>query len=160
MLEYIYIGKIVNTHALKGEVRIISDFEFKSIVFTKGNVLYIGHDKHRETIEDYRRHKQYDMVKFIGIDYINDVLKYKGCPVYILKSDLNLNDDEILIDDLIGMNVIHDNKEIGIIKEYQDNNGNKVIKVDEIFVPYNKDFIEKIDVKNKKIYYKNLGGLL
>ena len=34
--DYIYIGKIVNTHGLKGEIRIISDFEFKDKVFVPG----------------------------------------------------------------------------------------------------------------------------
>lgn len=42
MIKYINVGKIVNTHALKGEVRIISDFEFKDRVFIPNNVLYIG----------------------------------------------------------------------------------------------------------------------
>ena len=41
MIKYINVGKIVNTHALKGEVRIISDFEFKDRVFIPNNVLYI-----------------------------------------------------------------------------------------------------------------------
>ena len=48
MIKYINVGKIVNTHALKGEVRIISDFEFKDRVFIPNNVLYIGQFKDRE----------------------------------------------------------------------------------------------------------------
>ena len=71
MIKYIYVGKIVNTHALKGEVRIISNFEYKDRVFIPNNVLYIGQFKDREVIETYRKHKQYDMVKFVNIDYIN-----------------------------------------------------------------------------------------
>ena len=45
IMEYVCIGKLVNTHGIKGEVRILSDFEFKNKVFVKGFKLYIGKDK-------------------------------------------------------------------------------------------------------------------
>ena len=50
-MKYIYIGKIVNTHALKGEVRLISNFEFKERVFKKDFKFYIGQTKEEERIE-------------------------------------------------------------------------------------------------------------
>lgn len=156
MNDYIYIGKIVNTHALKGEVRIISNFEFKDKVFLCDNVLYIGINKSKEVIETYRKHKQFDMVKFKGIDYINDVLKYKGAYVYILREDLHLNDDEILPEDLINMNVYNNLKLVGKIEEYRNDNGNKMIRVNNKYIPYNKDFIDKIDKSNNIIYFKGI----
>ena len=155
-MEYIYIGKIVNTHALKGEVRIISGFEFKSKVFKVGNTFYMGQFKTPEIVETYRVHKQYDMVKFKGIDYINDVLKYKGDSVYIDKSTLELNDDEVLISELLNMEVYSNDKLVGKISEYRSDNGNKVIKINDKFIPYNKDFIIKIDKDNKKIYMHDI----
>ena len=141
-MNYVNIGKIVNTHALKGEVRIFN--------------LYIGQNKNKEVIETYRVHKQFDMVKFIGIDYINDVLKYKGCNVYINMDDLELNEDEILEGELINMKVYSKDKELGIITEYRNDNGNKMIRVNDKFIPYNKDFIEKIDKQNKVIYMHDI----
>ena len=90
MNEYVYVGKIVNTHALKGEVRLLSNFEYKDKVFLSGKTLYVGMHKSKEIIETYRRHKQFDMIKFKGIDYINDVLKYKGAYVYALKNDIEV----------------------------------------------------------------------
>ena len=155
-MNYVNIGKIVNTHALKGEVRIISNFEYKQRVFKKGFNLYIGQKKNKEVIETYRVHKQFDMVKFIGIDYINDVLKYKGCNVYINMDDLELNEDEILEGELINMKVYSKDKELGIITEYRNDNGNKMIRVNDKFIPYNKDFIEKIDKQNKVIYMHDI----
>ena len=125
-MKYIFIGRIVNTHALKGEVRIVSDFEFKDRIFKENTLLYIGENKDKEIIETYRKHKQFDMVKFKGIDYINDVLKYKGSKVYIDESILNLKDDEILISELINMDVYNDNKYVGKITEYRSDNGNIV----------------------------------
>lgn len=159
-MKYIFIGRIVNTHALKGEVRIVSDFEFKDRIFKENTILYIGENKDKEIIETYRKHKQFDMVKFKGIDYINDVLKYKGSKVYIDESILNLKDDEILISDLINMDVYNDNKYVGKITEYRSDNGNNMLRVNNKLIPYNKDFITKIDKENKIIYFHDIGVFL
>lgn len=159
-MKYIFIGRIVNTHALKGEVRIVSDFEFKDKIFKENTLLYIGENKDKEIIETYRKHKQFDMVKFKGIDYINDVLKYKGSKVYIDESILNLKDDEILISELINMDVYNDNKYVGKITEYRSDNGNNMLRVNNKLIPYNKDFITKIDKENKNIYFHDIGVFL
>lgn len=159
-MRFIYIGKVTNTHALKGEIRILSNFEFKSKVFTKGFKLYVGHLKTEETIETYRRHKQYDMVKFVGIDNINDVIKYKGASVFINEEDLNLSDDEILTEELIGMKVYNDNSLVGNITEYREDNGNKNIRVNDKLIPFNKDFISKIDKQNREIHFHDIGVFL
>lgn len=155
-MKYIKVGTIVNTHALKGEVRIISNFEYKDKVFKINNTLYIGMSKSEEVIETYRVHKNFDMVKFKGIDNITDVLKYKGSAVYVNIDDLKLKDDEILIEELLGMSVIVNNKLLGSITDYIDNNGNKLVVVNNKYIPYNKDLIEKIDKINRKVYYKNI----
>ena len=159
-MKYIFIGRIVNTHALKGEVRIVSDFEFKDRIFKENTILYIGENKDKEIIETYRKHKQFDMIKFKGIDYINDVLKYKGGKVYIDESILNLKDDEILISELINMDVYNDNKYVGKITEYRSDNGNNMLRVNNKLIPYNKDFITKIDKENKSIYFHDIGVFL
>lgn len=159
-MKYIYVGKIVNTHALKGEVRILSNFEFKERVFKKDNILYIGNEKCELKIETYRQHKQFDMVKFYGIDYINDVLKYKGSNVFIDEESLNLKDDEILIDDLINYEIFNEDKLVGKISEYRNDNGNKIIKVNGKYIPYSSDFILKYDKINKRIYFHDIGVFL
>ncbi len=160
MIKYIFIGRIVNTHALKGEVRIISDFEFKDKIFKENTFLYIGENKNKETIDTYRKHKQFDMVKFKGIDNINDVLKYKGNKVYINEEDLKLKDDEILISELLNMDVYNDDKLVGKITEYRSDNGNNMLRVNDKLVPYNKNFITKIDKENKSIYFHDIGVFL
>ena len=155
-MNYLYVGKIVNTHALKGEVRLLSTFEYKDRVFKIGNKVYIGNEKSEEVIESYRVHKQFDMIKFKGIDYINDVLKYKGSKVYIDKDLLKLNDDELLESEILEMNIYNNNSLVGMVSEYRNDNGNKVIKVNNKFIPFNKDFILKVDKDNKKIYMNNI----
>ena len=158
-MKYINVGKLVNTHGLKGEVRILSDFRHKKNVFVKGMKLYIGKKKEEFTINTYRFHKIYDMVTFEGYNNINDVEYLKGLNVYINEDDLKL-DDGIYSGKLIDFKVICDEKEIGIVTEIIDTPANEVIRVDEkILIPYVDEFIEKIDLDNKKIYVKN-GGII
>ena len=159
-MKYILVGKIVNTHALKGEVRLLSSFEFKNKVFVPSKKLYIGMNYNEEEIEAYRKHKNFDMIKFKGIDYINDVLKYKGCYVYVNEDDLNLSDDEILVSEYPLYEVYDNDNLVGRITEYRNDNGNEMIRINDKFIPYNKDFITKIDKANKKIIMHDIGVFL
>ena len=159
-MNFVYIGVIVNTHALKGEVRIISDFEYKDRVFKIKNSLYIGDLKSHEEIESYRVHKNYDMVKFKGINNINDVLKYKGKKVYVLRNNLNLKSDEYLESDLIGLNAIFEGKEIGTITDIINNNGYKLIKINDKLIPLKTNFIEKVNIEKNEVILKNVGELI
>ena len=90
-MEYIYVGKIVNTHGIKGEIRILSDFKYKNEIFKENFKLYIGTQKQEMIIKNYRKHKMYDMVLFYDINDINEVLKYKGQSVYINKDDIKVD---------------------------------------------------------------------
>lgn len=159
-MDYIYIGKIVNTHGIKGELRIISNFEYKDKVFKENNLIYIGKDKEEKEINSYRTHKQYDMVTFKDVSDINEVLIYKGMDVFIKKEDLKLNKDEILDSDLINMEVYFNDKLLGVIDEIIDNNGYKLLNINNLLIPYNNNFIEKINKENNKIILKNVEELI
>lgn len=153
----IYIGDLVNTHGIKGEVRIISDFKYKDIVFKCGNYLYINNDKLK--INSYRIHKGYDMVTFDGIKDINDVLKYKGKSVYINECEFAFPD--VLVEKLIGYEV-YDKEKLGIVKDVLVTKAHEILVVEnekETFqVPYVKAFIREI--KDGKIYINMIEGLL
>lgn len=160
-MNYLYIGKLVNTHGIKGEVRLLSKFRYKDKVFVKGFKVYVGKDKEEFEIEKYRVHKNYDMLVFKDNYDINKVEYLKGFLVYINKDDLHLDDDTFLSIDLIGFNVIIDNKNIGIIKEVLDTPANEVLVLDNnVMIPYVKDFIDNINIKEKTITIKNIKGLI
>lgn len=162
-MDYLYIGKIVNTHGLKGELRILSKFEFIDKVFVKGFKFYIGESKECHTVTSYRHHKTFEMVTFEGFTNINEVLYLKGKNVYINKEDLVLNKDEYLDEDLIGLKVISNNKEKGIIKDIEENGGNKLLIVEsnnkEVLIPYNKAFIKSININDKIVEINEIEGL-
>ena len=160
-MNYLYIGKLVNTHGIKGEVRLLSKFRYKDKVFVKGFKVYVGKDKEEFEIEKYRVHKNFDMLVFKDNYDINKVEYLKGSLVYINKDDLHLDDNTFLSIDLIGFNVIIDNKNIGIIKEVLDTPANEVLVLDNnVMIPYVKDFIDNININEKTITIKNIKGLI
>lgn len=163
-MNYILIGKIVNTHGIKGELRIISDFPYKDRVFKNNFNIYIGKDKINEVINTYRHHKIFDMITLKNYNNINEVLKYKGSLVYINRLDLKLNDNEYLECDLLDFNIIIDNNIIGKLSSFENHNNNKIIivknKEKEILLPYNNNLIENINLDKKEITYKNIEGLI
>ena len=105
MNEYIVLGKIVNTFGIKGEVKILSDFEYKDRLFIPGKNLYIGEEKKEERVNTYRIHKNFDLLTFKGYTNINEILKYKGKFIYFKRCDLELKENEYLLNDLIGLEV-------------------------------------------------------
>lgn len=162
-MNLIYVGKIVNTHGIKGEVRLLSSFEEKNLIFKSDFKIYIGDDHEEQTINTYRRHKEFDMLTFKGIEDINLVLKYKGKKVYINKEDLNLKEDEYILEDLIGMKIICNNEELGIVSDIYDNKAGKLLYVSfakNYYIPYNNYYIKQVDVQKKEIHGENIKDLI
>ena len=160
-MNYIYIGDIVNTHGLKGEVRIISNFKQKDLVFVPDMPVYIGKNKDMEKIASYRVHKQFDMVTFIGIRHIDDVLKYKGKSLYINRDDLKY--DGYLNEDLIGLDVYQNNKLIGKVSDILLTNAHEILVISgksKYMVPNIDEFILNVDLKSKRIDIKYMKGLI
>ena len=112
-MDKVYIGKIVNTHGIKGEVRILSDFLYKDKAFKVGTNIII--DEVTYKITSYRKHKQFDMVTLDGFNDINQVLFLMKKKVYKKKDELKLNSSEILDEDLIKYKVFDENENNGII---------------------------------------------
>ena len=161
-MALIKIGKIVNTHGIKGELRLISRFPYKNLVFIKDMIIYINKEN-KEIINTYRKHKNFDMITLKGYYNINEVLKYKGKYAYVNSEDIKLDSGNYLDEEIIGLNVIYEEKNRGIVTniERYEKTVLLVIKDDdkEHLIPYNNNIIEKIDIENKKIYIKNITGL-
>ncbi len=161
-MNYIYVGEIVNTHGIKGEVRLVSNFERKDLVFKNGFNIYIGNNKEKMIINTYRVHKNFDMLTFIGLNDINDVIIYKGEKVYILREDLK--EEVHLKNDLIDFNVIYNEKNIGRVTGFFNNSAYDIMTIKgslkDNFVPYLDKFIENIDYDKKNIYIINMEGLI
>lgn len=163
-MEYIYIGNIVNTHGIKGEIRIISYFEHKDKVFIPNNYIYIGDNLARYQITSYRRHKNYDMITLDGYNNINQVLPLLKQKVYIKRDELSLNDNEYCYNELIGFDVFVGEVKQGLVKDvYLIDQVRRIMEIDTkkniVKIPVHNDFIKKVDIKNKKIILEVPEGL-
>lgn len=159
-MDLVYVGKIVSTHGIKGELKIKSDFEKKELVFKPNNKIII--DKEEHTIRTYRFHKIFDMISIDNLENINDVLIYVGKNVYVSRDSLKLKENEFLLSDLIGLNVVFNDTVYGIVADYS-NDMNPLIKIEynkNYYIPINERYIKKVDIENKKIFVENIEGLI
>ena len=164
MNDFVYIGKIVNTHGIRGELRLLSEFSHKDKAFQIGRMIYIGRDKVEEIITGYRKHKMFDMITLKGYTNINEVLKYKGALCYVKRSDLELSQNEYLDDDLVGLPVFIDGVECGsVIRLEKVTEKSKVLWIfyekREIAIPFVSDFVE-VQISNRRIVIYPIEGLL
>ncbi|MFC4387377.1 ribosome maturation factor RimM [Gracilibacillus marinus] len=170
MNEYLKVGKIVNTHGIRGEVRIIRNTDFDER-FDIGSILYIkqnGTDDYIEVkVVSHRLHKQFDLVQFDNLTNINDVEKYKGSLLYVSKSNLiPLTEHEYYYYEIIGCEVVTESGErIGKVKEILSTGANDVwvTKSDEgkeYLIPYIEQVVKKVSVEDKTITINPMEGLL
>ncbi|MBQ6221413.1 MAG: ribosome maturation factor RimM [Solobacterium sp.] len=169
-MEYIAIGKIVNTHGLKGELKIESWSDFDEIRYAKGSTVYI--DYQDELIEvhpvSYRVHKGYALVAFEGLQDINLVEKYKTCEILIADSDRqDLPEGEYYVDELIGMTVKDEEGNlIGTVIDVEETRGaQNNLRVEregmkDALIPYVPEFITDIDDEKGVITVHVIEGLL
>lgn len=161
-MDKVYIGKIVSTHGIKGEIRIISEFEYKEKAFKVGTNLIIDDIKYQ--IKSYRKHKNYNMVTLDDYKDINDVLFLMKKKVYKEKEELNLNSNEVLDSELLTYKVIDKNKKCGIMKEiFKASPTNKILRVEfdkEILIPLSSPMIKKIDKEKKVIEVELIDGMI
>ena len=160
-MNKIKVGKVVNTHGIKGEIRILSDFQFKDKVFKVNNSLIIGDKSY--VIKSYRVHKMFDMVTLEGFNNINDVLFLLKKDVYFDEDSLLLNDNEVLDDELLTYKVINNKGEVGeVLEVFFASATNKIIRVKfdkEYLVPYREPFVVSIEKNKKEIVIELLEGM-
>ena len=160
-MNKVYIGKIVSTHGIKGELKILSDFPYKDKVFVVGNKIIIDNEDYE--IKSYRVHKNFDMVTLNDYKDINEVLFLLKKEVYFDKDKLSLNDNEILDEDLIKYNVLTKDGKKGIIKEiFMASPDNKILRVEfdhEVLIPVNSPMIVEINKENKELIVELIEGM-
>lgn len=142
----IYVGKYTGTHGLKGEIKILSNFSRKDLVFIPNNIIYINSKPYK--ILTHRVHKTYNMVTLEGITDIKDIIDLRGSNVYIENIDV-----PYLIEDFINYKVIKD-KEYSV-KEIIENPKYKILILsNKEMIPLIDEFIEKIDNDKRIIYLR------
>lgn len=157
-----YIGEIVNTQGIKGEIRVVL-FEGYDNNFENFKFFYIDGEKYE--IEKFRFKKNLLILKLKGLDDINDAELLIKKKLYLFKNDIKLEDNEFLIDEVIGFDVYYNDDKIGIIKDIDLKSTSQGVIVigngkETFMVPLHLNFIKKRDMENKCMYLKNIEGLI
>ena len=101
-LDFIQVGRIVNAHGIRGEVRLLPR-GFDPAYLTGFDTFYIGRDKTPVRPQANHVHKSFVLLKLPGVDDMNAALAYKEQPVFIRRTDAG--EDAVFDDELVGMDV-------------------------------------------------------
>ena len=168
MEDLLQVGIITSTHGVRGEVKVYPTTDdprrFRRL---KEVVLDTGKEKMNLEIEGVKFFKQFVILKFKGLDNINDIEKYRQKSLYVTrKNAVRLQRDEYFIADLIGMKVQdEDGKELGTVKDVIETGANDVYEVEmadgkSLLLPAIKQCILNVDVENGTMQVHVLEGLL
>ena len=167
MEELLQVGVITSTHGVRGEVKVFPTTDdpnrFKSL---KHVLLDTGREKKSLEVQGVKFFKQFVILKFKGIDNINDVEKYKKAPLFVTRENaVPLEEDEYFIADLIGLKVVSDEGEdLGIIADVLQTGANDVYiikkdNVEDLLVPAIHECIKNVDIEGGTMQVHLLAGL-
>ncbi|MGM0750405.1 MAG: ribosome maturation factor RimM [Bacillota bacterium] len=171
MEKWFKVGKIVNTHGVKGEVKIVSTTDFPEERYQKGNTLYLFQGQNSEpislVIKSHRNHKSFDLLTFEGYENINEVEKFKEGILKVQEDQLqDLEEGEYYFHEIVGCKVVTtEGEELGTIKEILSPGANDVWVVKgqrgkEHLIPYIEDIVKTVDIDKQLITIEPMEGLL
>ena len=129
--------------------------------------IYIKNNKTAFDVESVRFHKNFAIIKFKQVNSINEVMEIKGLLVHISEDMLksNLEQDEYLVKDLLNLEVYdQNNNKIGRVSDLGENKANNLLEIEKIngthfMIPFVKEWVPTVDIKNKKITIKYTDGI-
>lgn len=168
MEDLLQVGIITSTHGVRGEVKVYpTTDDHRRFRRLKEVVLDTGREKLNLEIEGVKFFKQFVILKFKGLDNINDIEKYRQKSLYVTrKNAVRLQRDEYFIADLIGLKVQdEDGIELGTVKDVIETGANDVYEVEmadgrSLLLPAIKQCILNVDVENGMMQVHVLEGLL
>lgn len=166
-MDYINIGILANTHGLKGEVKIKSLSDFAELRFAKGKQIYVVYQSQYLPliVEHVRSAKGMLIVKFEGLNNINQVELWKGSMLVLPLSELHeLADDEAYYFELTGALVeTREGVVLGHVIEVLETGANAILRVQGekmILIPYVKAFVKAFDKETKRMVVELMEGML
>ena len=168
MEQLLQVGVISSTHGVRGEVKVFpTTDDVKRFKKLKKVILDTGREHMPLEVESVKFFKQFAILKFKGIDNINDIEKYKGKSLLVDRENaVKLRKDEYFIADMIGLSVFTDDGEsFGTLKDVMETGANDVYIIDspkhgEVLVPAIKQCILDVDIENQKMTIHLMEGLV
>ena len=168
MEDLLQVGVITTTHGIRGEVKVFPTTDDKNrFKDLKEVYLDAGTEKILLEVEGCKFFKQFVILKFKGIDNINDIEMYKRCPLLVTRENaVDLEEDEYFVADLIGLKVITETGvEIGTLTDVISTGANDVYAVrmadgGEVLLPAIKDCILDVDMEAGEMIVQIMKGLM
>ena len=168
MEQLLQVGVISSTHGVRGEVKVFPTTDDPERFLDLEYVfLDTGREKKKLTIQSVKFFKQFVILKFKGINNINDIERYKRCPLLVDRENaVELEEDEYFIADMIGMNVLTEDGEIfGTLKDVIETGANDVYIINskkhgEVLIPAIKECILDVNVKEGRMLVHLMEGLI
>ncbi len=169
MTKFISVGKILNFHGIQGEAKVGFSKNQQDFFLSLENVFVkIDNDYKKLKITRSRLNKTFAIIKFEGINSINDLIPLKGCLLFVEEETIreNLEEDEFLIDELVGLDVFDiEGEKLGFVVGVSNNGATDLLSVKTktkkvCLVPFVKAIVVDVSLKDKKVVINNLEGLL
>lgn len=166
MEEFFQVGIYTNTHGIRGEIKVFPTTDDpKRFRKLKQVIMRTPKEEKLLDIEGVRFSKQMVILKFKGIDNINDIERDKGSGLFIPRSQaVPLKKDEYFIADLIGLEVSTDEGEVlGTLTEVLQTGANDVYVVrtgeKELLLPAIADCVQTVDIEGGRMVVHMMDGL-
>lgn len=171
-MEFVRVGRIVNTHGIRGQLKVMADTDFASERFAPGEKLWIVHNGksiRTVTVDKAQVHKGTYLISFDGMTNINEVEAYKGMWLAITSDQQHeLEEDEFYHHEIIGLTVhTTQGKELGTIKEILQLGSNDVWIVKrtqnnkkDALIPYIEDVVKEVDLVKGVVLIELMEGLI
>ncbi|WP_342276939.1 ribosome maturation factor RimM [Spiroplasma endosymbiont of Nebria brevicollis] len=168
-MKYLKLGTIVNTHGLKGEVRVLCNYYGNNFPWQPKSTIYLHTNNEYQvlTITNVRQHKQFLLLTFAKHDKIELVEMMKTKDIVIDTDEINLDSLPWTYDDIMNYQAFDasNNISLGQVIDFVDNNHQGLWEIEMIdgntfFIPNNKTFISKVDKTAKKVYFNMIEGLI
>ena len=168
MEDLLKVGVITTTHGVRGEVKVFpTTDDAERFLELEYVLLDTGRELRRLDIKNVLFFKNLVILKFDGIDNINDIEKYKGKDLWIPREEAQeLGEDEYYIADLQGLNVVlEDGTEFGTLRDVMETGANDVYIIDsnehgEVLLPAIKECILDVDLEKNTMTVHLMKGLL
>ncbi len=169
--NYYTVGKIVNTHGIRGEVRVMATTDFPTERFQPGNKLYVkpkGQTK-ALTVKTHRLHKNFNLLSFVELPDLTAVEQLKGQTLYVAEADQQElgADDGFYYRDIIGLKIVEQTSgaDLGTVKEILSPGANDVWVVartgkKDWYLPYIKPVVLDVNLAAKQAIIDLPEGLI
>jgi 16S rRNA processing protein RimM len=158
MSEFQRVGRIVNTHGLKGQVKVevLTDFDER---LAQGRRLRLRDQW--VTVEASQWQRDRMLVKLSGVDHIDDAKQLQWEYLLAAPEDLVLDEDEFMVDDLVGLNVVTaKGKSLGCVDSVEAYPAQDILVIGELMIPFVHQFVKSVDVEKKVITVELVEGML